>query len=82
MASSDVWGADFEKFWHWNGSAWTSVPLQPPPTGRQMFVTNAIWGASSADVWAGGAFPADVDFLNREITQFLELVTQNGARLN
>jgi homoserine O-acetyltransferase len=30
---------------------------------------------------AGGAFPADVDFLNTEITGFLEVVTQRGARL-
>jgi homoserine O-acetyltransferase/O-succinyltransferase len=30
---------------------------------------------------AGGAFPGDVDFLNAEITSFLDLVTQRGARL-
>jgi hypothetical protein len=30
---------------------------------------------------AGGAFPADVGFLNREILQFLELVTQGGKKL-
>ena len=30
---------------------------------------------------AGGAFPADVDFLNAEITGFLDVVTGRGARL-
>lgn len=30
---------------------------------------------------AGGILPADVDFLNGEITPFLDLVTQHGARL-
>lgn len=30
---------------------------------------------------AGGAFPADVDFLNTEITSFLDVVTGRGARL-
>jgi len=30
---------------------------------------------------AGGAFPADVDFLNTEITSFLDIVTGRGARL-
>jgi homoserine O-acetyltransferase len=30
---------------------------------------------------AAGIFPADVDFLNGEITPFLDLVTQRGAKL-
>jgi homoserine O-acetyltransferase/O-succinyltransferase len=30
---------------------------------------------------AGGILPADVDFLNSEITSFLDLVTQHGAKL-
>jgi homoserine O-acetyltransferase len=37
----------------------------------------AITGHASA----GGLFPADVDFLNVEITSFLDLVTARGARL-
>jgi homoserine O-acetyltransferase/O-succinyltransferase len=38
-------------------------------------------GTVTGHAAAGGAFPADVDFLNREIGQFLDLVTQNGAKL-
>ena len=44
------------------------------------FVTirpEAITGHASA----GGLFPADVDFLNTEITGFLDVVTARGARL-
>lgn len=37
----------------------------------------AITGHASA----GGLFPADVDFLNVEITSFLDVVTGHGARL-
>jgi homoserine O-acetyltransferase len=38
-------------------------------------------GTVTGHASAGGVFPADVDFLNREISQFLDLVTQNGKRL-
>jgi homoserine O-acetyltransferase len=38
-------------------------------------------GTVTGHAAAGGVFPADVDFLNREIGQFLDLVTQNGAKL-
>ena len=38
-------------------------------------------GTVTGHAAAGGVFPADVDHLNREIGQFLDLVTQNGARL-
>jgi hypothetical protein len=30
---------------------------------------------------AGGVFPADIDHLNREVSQFLDLATQNGRKL-
>jgi homoserine O-acetyltransferase/O-succinyltransferase len=30
---------------------------------------------------AGGVFPADVDFLNREISAFFDLVTDRGQKL-
>jgi homoserine O-acetyltransferase/O-succinyltransferase len=30
---------------------------------------------------AGGVFPADVDFLNREILAFFDLVTARGEKL-
>jgi len=31
---------------------------------------------------AGGGIPADVEFLNREIAAFLDVVTDNGKKLN
>ena len=39
-------------------------------------------GTVTGHASAGGAFPADVDFLNREISPFFEVVTQNGQKLN
>ncbi len=39
-------------------------------------------GTVTGHASAGGGFPADVDFLNREISQFLDLVTQNGRKLH
>jgi homoserine O-acetyltransferase len=30
---------------------------------------------------AGGSLPADVDFLNREISTFLDVVTNSGQKL-
>jgi homoserine O-acetyltransferase len=38
-------------------------------------------GTVTGHAAAGGGFPADVDHLNREIGQFLDLVTQKGAML-
>ena len=38
-------------------------------------------GTVTGHASAGGAFPADVDYLNREISQFLELVTDGGRKL-
>lgn len=38
-------------------------------------------GTVTGHASAGGAFPADVDYLNREIGQFLDLVTDHGKKL-
>jgi hypothetical protein len=38
-------------------------------------------GQPSGHASAGGAFPADVDFLNRETAQLLDVVTGGGRRL-
>ena len=38
-------------------------------------------GTVTGHAAAGGAFPADVDFLNREIGSFLDLVTNRGQKL-
>ena len=49
---------------------------------RDVRVTTINPGTVTGHASAGGVFPADVDFLNREISQFFDLVTQNGQRLN
>jgi homoserine O-acetyltransferase len=38
-------------------------------------------GTVTGHASAGGAFPADVDYLNREVGQFLDLVTDYGKKL-
>jgi homoserine O-acetyltransferase len=38
-------------------------------------------GTVTGHLSAGGALPADVDFLNGEIAAFLDLVTQKDKRL-
>ena len=77
----------------WNGGNYTTPPANGIRLWRDIlgflaaryirdvrYVTirpEAITGHASA----GGLFPADVDFLNVEITSFLDLVTARGARL-
>ena len=39
-------------------------------------------GSVTGHAAAGGAFPADVEFLNREAGSFLDLVTDGGKKLN
>ena len=48
---------------------------------RDVRVSTISPGTVTGHASAGGAFPADIDFLNREISQFLDLVTQNGRKL-
>jgi homoserine O-acetyltransferase len=49
---------------------------------RDVRVVTISPGTVTGHASAGGAFPADVDFLNREIGQFFDLVTQNGQKMN
>jgi homoserine O-acetyltransferase/O-succinyltransferase len=49
---------------------------------RDVRVITISPGTVTGHASAGGAFPADMDFLNREIAQFLDLVTQNGRKLH
>ena len=49
---------------------------------RDVRVMTISPGTVTGHASAGGAFPADVDFLNREISLFLDLVTQNGKKMN
>lgn len=46
---------------------------------RDVRVTTISPGTVTGHASAGGVFPADVDFLNREIAAFLDLVTKRGA---
>jgi len=39
-------------------------------------------GTVTGHASAGGAFPADVDFLNHEISGFVDLVTDRGQKLH
>jgi homoserine O-acetyltransferase len=48
---------------------------------RDVRVVTINPGRLTGHAAAGGAFPADVDFLNREIGAFLDLVTDRGKKL-
>jgi homoserine O-acetyltransferase len=39
-------------------------------------------GTVTGHAAAGGFFPADVEFLNREASAFLDAVTEGGKKLN
>lgn len=49
---------------------------------RDVRVTTISPGTVTGHASAGGLFPADVDFLNREINGFFEIVTQGGKKLD
>jgi homoserine O-acetyltransferase/O-succinyltransferase len=48
---------------------------------RDVRVTTISPGTVTGHASAGGVFPADVDFLNREISAFFDLVTARGEKL-
>jgi homoserine O-acetyltransferase/O-succinyltransferase len=48
---------------------------------RDVRVTTISPGTVTGHAAAGGAFPADVDHINREVTGFLDQVTQGGRKL-
>ncbi|HEX4554166.1 MAG TPA: hypothetical protein VH249_09290 [Xanthobacteraceae bacterium] len=48
---------------------------------RDVRVTTISPGSVTGHASAGGGFPADVDFLNREISGFLDLVTERGKKI-
>ena len=48
---------------------------------RDVRVTTISPGTVTGHASAGGGFPADVDFLNREISGFFDLVTERGKKL-
>jgi len=48
---------------------------------RDVRVTTIGPGTVTGHASAGGGFPADVDFMNHEVSGFLDVVTQNGEKL-
>src|SRR2546425_4883369 len=48
---------------------------------RDVRVVTISPGTVTGHAAAGGLFPADVDFLNREISAFLDVVTERGKKL-
>ena len=49
---------------------------------RDVKVVTIRPGSVTGHAAAGGAFPADVEFLNRETTAFLDQVTAGGRKLD
>jgi homoserine O-acetyltransferase len=49
---------------------------------RDVRVVTISPGTVTGHAAAGGAFPADVDHINREVSGFLDTVTQNGRKLD
>ena len=49
---------------------------------KDVRVTTISPGTVTGHASAGGGIPSDVDFLNREIKGFLDVVTDNGKKLN
>ncbi|MEA2935019.1 MAG: homoserine O-acetyltransferase/O-succinyltransferase [Variibacter sp.] len=49
---------------------------------RDVRVVTISPGTITGHAAAGGAFPADVDHINREVTGFFDLVTQGGRKLD
>lgn len=48
---------------------------------RDVRVLTISPGTVTGHAAAGGGFPADVDHINREVSGFLDVVTQNGRKL-
>jgi homoserine O-acetyltransferase/O-succinyltransferase len=56
-------------------------PRQAAHYIRDVRVETISPGTVTGHASAGGGFPADVDYLNQHVTQFLDVVTQNGRKL-
>jgi homoserine O-acetyltransferase len=56
-------------------------PIEAAHYIRDARVVTISPGTVTGHASAGGAFPADVDFLNREISGFFDLVTDRGQKL-
>jgi len=56
-------------------------PIEAARSIRDVRVVTISPGTVTGHASAGGAFPADVDFLNREISSFFDIVTDRGQKL-
>lgn len=64
IAPDDIWAVGYQQIsfsvnqplaQHWDGTAWTAVPIDPPPSGDHN-VFEDVSASSSADVWAIGHY--------------------------
>jgi homoserine O-acetyltransferase/O-succinyltransferase len=58
---------------------------EPQDAAKNIAVAKVVTirpGSVTGHAAAGGAFPADVEFLNRESAAFLDLVTDGGKKLD
>src|SRR6185437_14793078 len=53
ISDTSVWAAGPDGIAHWNGSKWASVPVASPGSSMSF---EAIFAASSNDIWAGGQY--------------------------
>ncbi len=56
-------------------------PIEAARYIRDVRVATISPGTVTGHASAGGGFPADVDFLNREVSGFLDVVTDHGRKL-
>jgi homoserine O-acetyltransferase len=56
-------------------------PIEAAHYIRDARVVTVSPGTVTGHASAGGGFPADVDFLNREISGFFDLLTDHGRKL-
>ena len=57
-------------------------PQSAAPAIKDVRVVTISPGTVTGHASAGGGFPADVEFLNRETGSFLDVVTDQGKKLN
>ncbi len=57
-------------------------PIEAAHYIRDARVVTISPGTVTGHTSAGGGFPADVDFLNREISGFFDLLTDHGRKLH
>ena len=64
IAPDDVWAVGYQEIdfavnqplaEHWDGTAWTAVPIDPPPSANANFFYD-VSASSSTDVWAVGTY--------------------------